>query len=257
MKASRLLSALGLFAAVAAGSGAAHAQAKRDFSKAGTLTIGAERLTGLYVTDGSTELDGTVGMGPIQAAFRWESDDSATSFVFLGSGLESVPAGAPRLGADYFIIDRLSIGGAFTYASTSNTVEARIQGTPGTETEQSVKLLSITPRAGFGTMFTDLLGLWARGGFTYTSYSIETDEVNLGPPGGTESSELEADLFTIALDASLVVSPVDHVAFTVGPQLDIPLTGSVETTNIQAQTRLDGDLSILTFGVSAGLLVWF
>jgi opacity protein-like surface antigen len=255
MRLFHFASALGLACGTISVTAPAFAQTAR-FADQGRLVIGVERLAGFYVTSGSTDLEGTIGTN-LQAPYRHESDDSSTRLTLLGSGLRGEPAAFPRLGADYFIIEHVSVGGSLSYASRSDDSDIQTQAGPlaGTSSQkQSDSILSFSVRGGYGLMFSDLLGVWGRGGVTYTSVSTESDTTN----GGNSSSvDLDASLFALSLDAELVLSPMPHVAFTVGPQLDVPLSGSAEVRNTDLTTNIDGDVSILTFGVSAGLAVWF
>jgi len=255
MRFTHLSPALGLLVALICGTKPALAQ-RAGFADGQQLVISAERLTGFYVTSGSTELDGTIGTA-LQAPYSFDSDDSSTRLTFLGGGLPGEPASFPRLGVDFFIIKNVSAGGSFSYASRSDESDIQTQAGPigGSSVEdESSTLLSLNLRGGYGLMFSELLGLWGRGGVNYTSFTQELDSVD-----GDDSDriELDATLFALALDAQLILSPFDHLAFTVGPQLDIPLSGSVDVSNTELATTIDGDLSILTFGVSAGMLVWF
>jgi len=255
MRSTHFAPAMGLAVALICGTRPALAQGA-GFADRHQLVIGAERLTGFYITSGSTELDGTIGTA-LQAPYAFDSDDSSTRVTFLGGGLAGEPASFPRLGADFFIIDHVSAGGSLSYASRADESDIQTQTGPlqgSSVEEESSSLLSLNLRGGYGLMFSKLLGVWGRGGVTYTSLTQEFDSVD---DDDSDRIELDASLFALSLDAQLIASPLDQVAFSLGPQLDIPLSGSVEASNTELATNVDGDVSILTFGVSAGMLVWF
>jgi opacity protein-like surface antigen len=255
MKPSHFVSALSVLAALTS-TLPAFAQAG-SFGSKGKFVVSAERLTGFYITSGSTELNGTTGAFP--APFTIDTDDSSTTFALLGSGVESEPAAFPRLGADFFIIDKLSVGGSITYASRSDSTE-RVTATGNfaaetVDVDESRTVFAASPRAGFAMMFSDMFGVWARGGITYTSMTIETDET---AGGARQSAELRASLLTLAVDGQLLITPFNNVAIGVGPQLDIPLTGDVDYTDYAPiVVNVEGDASVLTFGISAGMMLYF
>jgi len=256
MKPSHLVSALSFLATLSCAL-PAFAQAG-GFGNRGKFVVSAERLTGLFITSGSSELDGDFVTFPVNVPFSYESDDSSTTFAILGNGLEAEPAAIPRLGFDYFVIDALSVGGSITYASKSDDSDIQTQvamaGVNSSNEETSSSLFSVSPRAGYAMMFSNLLGFWGRGGLTYTSVSSETDVTD---EDGISSADFDASLLTLAVDAQLVIAPLPNFAIGVGPALDIPLTGSAEINDTDANTQIDGDISILTFGISAGMMVYF
>jgi hypothetical protein len=95
-----------------------------------------------------------------------------------------------------------------------------------------------------------------RGGISYTSVTSDTETTT---EAGLVDTEISASLLTLALDAQLVIAPAKNIAIGVGPQLDIPLTGSAERTDLQpgAPIQIEGDVSVLTFGISAGMMLTF
>jgi hypothetical protein len=99
-------------------------------------------------------------------------------------------------------------------------------------------------------MFTPVVGLWPRGGFSYWSAEAETN-----PPVGP-SQRFEANQFAFNLEAMLVLSPVPHAGFLLGPTLDFPITGGGEIDNAALDTDID-DLRITTLGFQVGVMAWF
>ena len=240
----------------------AAAQTTDSFGEAGTFVVSAERLTGLYFDRIDAETNGVQTLQGMDA--EGDTKTSRTTFVFLGNDAELTAAGIPRLALDYFVIPSLSVGGSLLLTTRSQDDDdnyVRPAADINRTTDTSETTFAIEPRAGYGRMFTELLGVWARGGITYASNHVEADVEDVGPGGNitTGSSETTIHHWSLSLDGMLVLSPVGHFAFAVGPYLDIPITGDIE---IRSQydgnqiNRIDGDVSALSFGLSAGLLGW-
>ena len=213
------------------------------FGRSGTFVIGAERLMGFSQTSTKVKVD--------DPAVSRESDSSQTSFYFLGSNpagndlnSQGSPFIAPRIGFDYFVIDNVSVGGAVTYVSDSSSGD-QTQGNQQTDL-QDIKsnTFMVSPRAGYALMFSETFGLWPRGGITYVSHKVEVDD-----------TEQSGTLLALSLEGNLVITPVPHAGFTIGPTLDFPILGSGEAKAGQNTTDLD-TFKITTFGLQAGLFIW-
>lgn len=240
------------------------ALADTNFTKAGTLSFSGERLTGFFVNDTSVEAEGTNGDAPVTA----NVESSSSTFALLGNGLEAAPAGIPRLGVDYFVIDSLSVGASVLYATQSETAEAdgtAVFGGMGVgaaidfrnETETDRTLLALNPRVGYALQFSDVLGLWGRAGVTYTRATEEVLTRNIEPGDDvTEDSSMTVSALALSLDAELVITPVEHVAIGVGPLFDISFVGGFEADDTSDESQSEGDASVISYGVSAGLIVW-
>jgi len=65
-------------------------------------------------------------------------------------------------------------------------------------------------------------------------------------------------LLTLSIDVQAVLIPIDHFGIGVGPFIEIPLTGSLdfEQNDDGTVSQADGDLSALTFGLTATLIGW-
>jgi hypothetical protein len=232
------------------------------FGRAGSFALSAERLTGVFHSDISIESTGTEDGDPVTL----DVDRSVTGVSFLGGGgLDSGPAGLPRLGLDYFLMQSLSLGLNLTYATRSATDENRgttvVGGMPVSfvqEVEAQESLFTVTPRVGYAHMFSNLLGVWGRGGLNYTRYTIDSRTQNLAPGTGiSNDSETVVSAFGLALEADLVITPVDHVAIGIGPVFELSPFGSYDYEETTDVARLDGDASILAYGLTAGLVAWF
>jgi hypothetical protein len=237
------------------------AEAQSSFSRSGTIVISGERLTGVYYNAIETESDGFDDGDPI----TMNTDAGTTTVAFLGSGLGAAPSGVPRAAFDYFFMESMSLGLSLTYGSRSNTDE--ISGTRAMgnmivsfsqEVETTDTLFSIAPRFGYGLSFSRLLGLWARGAIVYTRFTTERQGRNITPGAGvTADAETRVGVFGLAADAQLMITPVDHVAFGVGPLFELSPFGDFDYEERTDNVTLEGDADILSVGLSAGLSVWF
>jgi hypothetical protein len=263
---------LGVLAALVFAARGASAQAVgRAFGEKGQAAISAERLLGVYVRNAEAEQTGTIsGAGPDGVITRNTEDDS-TTFVLLGSGAALGPAAIPRLAVDFFVIDRLSIGGALLYWSDSS--EREVTGTNDfggggpapidrDRTETDTHVFGISPRVGYAYMFSPTFGLWPRAGFSYVNQKIESRNEDIDSGNGAvtaTNTETKLDVFALTLEGFLIISPFEHVAFGVGPFLEWGFAGNAETevSAPPALAQADGDLNTTTFGITSSLIAWF
>ena len=117
----------GVMAALVFAARGASAQAVgAAFGQKGQVAISAERLLGVYVKMAKpSRQDGTIDIGPGGPPFNRRAqhrEATRPSFVLLGSDDAVGPAAIPRLGVDFFVIDRLSIGGSLLYWTDSSDV---------------------------------------------------------------------------------------------------------------------------------------
>nr|HMR07559.1 outer membrane beta-barrel protein [Polyangiaceae bacterium] len=184
-------------------------------------------------------------------AVSLEEESSQTSFFFLGSnpqGNVSNPLGspfiAPRIGFDYFVVNNVSVGGSVTYISDSSSGD-RTQGNQQQDLpDQKTNTFLVAPRAGYALMFSDTFGLWPRGGITYVSSKAEVDD-----------NETSGSMLALSVEGNLVITPVPHAGFLIGPTLDFPILGSGEQKAGQNTTDLD-TFKVTTFGLQAGIFIW-
>jgi hypothetical protein len=126
------------------------------------------------------------------------------------------------------------------------------------EVETTETLLGIAPRFGYGLAFTPMLGLWAHGALVYTRFTTERQGRNITPGAGvTEDSDTRVSAFGLAVDAQLMITPVEHVAFGVGPLFELSPFGDFDHDETTDAVTLEGDADILSVGLAAGLSVWF
>jgi hypothetical protein len=202
-------------AAVLFGSNTAFAQ---EFGSKGDVAFAAERLFSIHGTHTDEErADGN----------DRDVDHTGIGFGWQGQAIPS-PHDVPRLGFDFFVIDRLSIGGTIAYATTS--VEYDDDG----DTDAAYFLLS--PRVGYAYMFSRVFGIWPRGGVAYHSMKVEDDTWNG---------------FGFSFECMFPISPTPHFAFEIGPTFDFDFTGSFDPDN-----GPDGDFKQRAIGLRFGLLGW-
>jgi hypothetical protein len=198
------------------------------------FVLSAERLFGLSFAQLTVDVSGP-------------APDFEVSSTNIGLGTnfgEYSPYVQPQFGFDVFVIDHLSVGVALSYWTASGEAEQGDQS----EDLPDRALFRVTPRVGWGMMFTDIVGLWARGGLTYYNSSAEAES-------GTEVTQ---NGLAITLEGLLMISPVDHVGIHLGPTFDIGISGEQELDPADpGSPTVSSDETHRQFGAMAGLSVWF
>jgi hypothetical protein len=221
------------------------ARAADGFGSAGTVAISAERLFGIVASSDTETIDGQPG----------EQTGYSTTVSLLSSpygGLLSSYS-YPRVGVDVFAIQGLSLGAALGYVTISTSSKAELNGASVETDGPTLNGFIFAPRVGYAYMFMDLLGIWPRAGITYVSAgSSDTNEMG-------DSVETSTNRLALTLEVPLVIAPSPHAAITVGPTLDLGLSGGAETT-----TTIDGvsvttkrDHKATDIGLQAGLTIAF
>lgn len=232
---------IGTFAAASLVSFTAAAEQLGDH---GTVAIGVDRLFGFaYHSVSYKEPNGTGGTNSY--------DETISNFSFLGRGTGipfAVPAAlqVPRLGADVFLGPGVSLGGsiAYDYYSTGETVNGQ-----DTNTSDSTGIWIFSPRIGFAKMFSDNIGIWPRAGITYAHIAATTSTTDPAT-GTTTSQDQKGHLTFLTLEVNLLLAPVQHFMFTVGPSFDYLL--SFSPTGNTGQTDYSGH----SLGLHVGMLGW-
>lgn len=253
---------LGVLAALAVTgwSGASRAQATEanGLGSKGQLILTADRLFPLfsYSSVSTTSTQGNTT--------RTESTRGTSLVMLIGTEPEvGVMHTIPRVGVDFTVTDRLTIGGSIMLAfGLSGTRKTEVVSGPTTTTREvdapSRTIFGIGPRIGYILPIGDVLGLWLRGGFSFYSDRTKQTSINQGNNNDTVTTST-ATAFSVDLDPQLAIVPIRHVFFHVGPIVNIPLTGSqkVETTSGATTVSVSNDISIFHLGVSTGLGGWF
>lgn len=214
----------------------------QNFGEKGQIAISAERLFG-FTYDSARQ---TVNNQDATASVTHFSLLSSPVTVGGQAGVVGVWAGygSPRIAGDYFLIDRLSVGAALGYAHWSATTQ--LAGPGAQENTTTGDSWTFAPRAGYFLNFTDKIGFWPRGGFTYRTFSAN-------PPNGLDQSGHD---FALTLEAPFAFMFIPHVVFWGGPTLDLGLTGSQKTEQANGSTT-SLDFNATSFGIQTGLVVFF
>jgi hypothetical protein len=222
---------------------AAPAAYAQDFGKEGQFAIGAERLFGVVHTSVTSE------EGDLEATF------SHTNISLLlsrsnSSGGGEFPLGYsfPRIAADYFVIDGLSVGGSLGLYTHSGSLEVEFMGESEENDTGSITGFLFEPRVGYAFMFSEMIGIWPRGGITYLSESAEN----------ADNDERSSSALAITLECPLVINPVPHVVFGIGPTLDLGVTGSTENDPSEPMVPTsETDITMHDIGLQASLTAYF
>ena len=247
MRMIRRISSVAVALAVSLGAASAGAQAAPGgFGSSGQFTIGAERMFGFNSASQKTETE--------VAGVTATTTVSSTQFSLLGfNGTypEISPYAHPRIGFDFFVIDRLSVGGSLAFMTTSTEIELEQGGQSASNDGPSTSTFLFAPRAGYAIMFNDMIGIWPRLGFTYYSTTSEQET----PAGTFEDSE---NGLALSIEGLFVIAPVQNFGFTVGPTIDLGLTGGYDDEGAPpGSPALESDRTVTDFGIHAGLAVWF
>jgi len=216
------------------------------FGRSGQLVLAADRLFGFYLYKFS------VGAYTDPSGVAPEENHSGSTLAFLGSGgtTPSVgsnpgmnPFAAPRVGFDFFVTESISVGGGLSYASGSIEEET-------STAEASVSAFGLQLRGGYALAFSPLFGLWPRGGFSLATLSAESGA------GGTTVAEASYSMYDFTVEVPVVISPVDHFGFSVGPVIDIALGGKMTTSPhpvTGAPGEVERNIAYTSYGLAAGL----
>jgi len=203
------------------------------------FVLSAERLFGLSFTHETQEIQVPPGTPE-------QERKTTTTNIGLGTNvLIHSPYVQPQFAFDVFVIDHLSVGVGLAYWQAGG--EQEDTGEPSQDLAD-IAFFRFTPRVGYGMMFTDIIGLWARGGLTYYNLSAEDDD-------GDQSS---TNGLAITLEGLLMISPIDHVGIHLGPTFDIGISGEQESDPADpGEPTVSVDNTQRQFGAMAGLSVWF
>ena len=244
-----------------------------EFGQRGQFIVSADRLVPLFSFTHFSQDQFTPGAGNSkQVAFE---NQTSISLLWGSAVRPSVAVGTdaaaiqtfftvPRVGVDYVLAHHVTVGGEaaiyFTLGGSTGTDSTLANG--GAVVTQStgnpsVLVLGLAPRGGYILPLTDMFSLWLRGGF---SYFVASSKTTIGAGAGAQTVATTTNQFALDLDPQLVITPFPHVGFTAGVTTDLPLTGghSADTTPANGgTTTLSASSSVLFFGITAGMLVYF
>jgi hypothetical protein len=260
----RTLSAIGVSLGVLLTASLAHAQANtaHNFGQQGEFIFSADRLMPLFAyTNQKTD----VPTGDPAISSQTVTQNQTNLSFFWGSTFPNeLFYTTPRVGFDYTIVDNVTIGGDlilyFTLGGSTNThTDFKDGHTTDTSTSApGYTMFGFAPRGGYILGLSDLFALWLRGGFSYYNGTSKQDinDAN-GNKIGTQSDTHW--VFALDLDPQFVIVPTEHFAFTVGPAIDIPLTGKFTREASGGGTTQSTSVNYSQFGfaINAGLMGWF
>jgi hypothetical protein len=257
----RPLATFGLLLGTLLTASLAKADAKGAFGQQGEFIVSADRLVPVF---SFVSVSQTLPGLPAPGLNKVVTTTSQTAFSLLLGGTPGAPAEAtfftfPRLGLDYVVVPRITIGGDLLFYTTlggNRTIETDFtNGSSSTVTVSapSTLVFGVAPRGGYILPFSDLFSLWLRGGFSFYVASTKTQDGN----GGTTSNN--TNQFALDLDPQIVLTPLSHIGITAGLTADIPIAGGHSVTNETPNmtTTNSAGSSIFYFGAELGLLGWF
>jgi opacity protein-like surface antigen len=127
--------------------------------------------------------------------------------------------------ADYFVIDRLSVGG---FISLDYTKSGRSDGSR----------FGIGPRVGYNFGLSDTFSIWPKAGLAYTHSSTSTTVAETDTM--TTETSRDGDALALNLFVPFMVHPVKHFFAGFGPFLDADLSGKNRVTVVGAKLTLGG-----------------
>jgi hypothetical protein len=149
------------------------------------------------------------------------SSDAALSLEYRTGDVTTITL-APAV--DYFVIDRLSIGGfiAWSYVTAANVDSSRF---------------AIGPRVGYNIMLSDLVSIWPKVGFSFATSSVSVEDE-------AEDVEIETsqgnDGIALNLYVPIMFHPAQHFFAGFGPYLDTDLSGDDKVTAVGMKLTLGG-----------------
>lgn len=226
-----------------------------DIEGPGTFIFSAERLFTPLAIEKATTTNDVPGVGEVK------SSSSRTSIGLFGSTLGGTltPYNTPRLGFDYTIIKGLTLGLSASFVHYSTSSETSSPGRTTTTDGASVTGFLMSPRVGYAMKFSQMLGFWVKGGFTF--YTAGTGDQD---PSDTHDVTYSYSGLALDIEPQLLVMPITNFGFTFGFAADIPLSGSQTVTDktrtvggVETKTETKQDLTFSNFGLTAGLIGFF
>jgi hypothetical protein len=164
----------------------------------------------------------------------------------------------PRVGFDYVVIPNLTIGGDLYVFFTLGQSRTTTTGDRSVSIDQpSGNAFGFAPRVGYIIGLSEPLSIWLRGGFSF-NHAGTSQNVN----GCNNDNTTSVNLVGLDIDPQLVISPIPHFAFTVGPAIDFGFAGGASSSTITGQacnvtTTVSEGYTAYNFGITGGLLGWF
>lgn len=242
---------LGLVTMGVVGLFSASAHAGDKLSDAGTLIVSAERISPLIAYNNTSTKRTELGTEITETS-------TSTTMSLLANPSPTTVYNVPRLAFDYSVGGGLTVGGAVTLFFTLSAEDETKTGSRSQSNDAGkTTVLGIAPRIGYVLPLGEVVAFWPRLGFSYIHAKYETPERTT--LGVTSSSSASFGQWGLHVEPMFVIAPVRHFAFTLGPVVDLPLSGTrkTETTTGSTTRSEERDASQLHIGLTAGLLGWF
>ncbi|HEV8244893.1 MAG TPA: hypothetical protein VGP93_03960, partial [Polyangiaceae bacterium] len=105
-------------------------------------------------------------------------------------------------------------------------------------------------RVGYAYPFDETFGLWPRAGISYATSSAHI--VVTDPAANTNTTiKLSSNYIDFDAEVLAVISPVEHLAFMIGPFLDLGLGGKAIAKTASLEDRRNAKLTSLGLLVNA------
>lgn len=139
----------------------------------------------------------------------------------------------PRVAFDVTIIPRLTLGGAIAFGFGLGGTNEREALEGATKTTQKTDAptgtaIGFAPRVGYILPLSDMFAFWPRAGLGI--YSVSASSERVGPNNVITTDRVTDTLFSLDLDPQFAIVPLEHFFITVGPTVNIPITGSRSTS---------------------------
>jgi hypothetical protein len=231
-------------------SATAHAD-EQKLGDPGSIILSAERISPLLAFNSRSSTRDQAGTEVT------ETDRSTTVALFANPSAFSM-YNVPRLAFDYSVGGGLTVGAsAMVFVTLSAKEEVETGGTSRSEDSGKATAFGIGPRIGYVLPLASIASFWPRVGFSYTTLKVESPERTVGTD--TISSSTSQSQAAVHFEPLFAITPVSHFAFTIGPVVDIPLTGTQKSESKRngVTTSSEFDVSYMHFGLTAGLLGYF
>ena len=217
------------------------------FGKTGQIMLSADRLFGLSFPSVAIE-DGDS---------HNKTTASRTNISLLFPPPSVGPYEIPRAAFDVNVASGFTVRGAIGFISSTGKTksEPAMGAAPPDRDDPTITMFLFSPRLGYVIPITPMFAFWPRAGITY--FNVGTENTNTGMNPVTTKTTVSG--FAVDIEPMFVITPVNHFGITVGPTVDIPLSGarSVTQTPADPTPAADDKIKYTSFGLNVGLLGYF
>ncbi len=221
----------------------ASAEPIEEFGARGQVTLSADRLVPLF-SYSKTTTDANNGDS---------STESTSSIALLWTSGPQDFYDVPRLGLDYSVTSNITLGGNlfFTLPLSHSQSQTRNNTTTTTD-EATTNAFGIGVRGGYIASIAPKISFWGRLGLSYTREGTTTPQ-QVGNDVHSSLSQV-----ALAIEPLFVIHLTSHLGFTVGPVIDVPLSGNLHQELVIGNMTVSSDnaSSQFHFGISGGLIGW-